>query len=73
MQAISQPLVNALVFAKEMDEIKSTPSAEEIAAMMLGMLHGLAQQHRAAGVDGRALSDEDIQMAVNLFWEGIGA
>ncbi len=72
MRTISQPLVNALAFAKEMNEIRITPSAEEIAAMMFGMLHGLAQQHRSLGKDKEFITKDDIQMAVDLFWEGIG-
>ena len=71
MQAISLPLVETLQLAQQSDEIKNKPSAGESAAMMLGMLHGLAQQHRATGVDGRALSQDDIQMVVGLFWDGI--
>ena len=71
MQFISYPLVETLKSAQKDNVIKINPSAEEAAAMMLGMLHGLAQQHRSTGIEGRALSEEDIQMAVNLFWEGI--
>ncbi len=71
MQFISQPLVETLKSAQEDNEIKTNPNAEEAAAMMLGILHGLAQQHRSTGTERRALSEEDIQMAVNLFWEGV--
>lgn len=71
MKSINQPLVEALNLAQQKDEIKIHPSAEEAAAMMLGMLHGLAQQHRSAGIEGRAISEDDIQMVVNLFWEGV--
>ncbi len=71
IQSVSQPLVKTLQVAQEMDKIKANPSAEEAASMILGMLHGLAQQRRCAGIEGRALSEEDIQMAVNLFWEGV--
>ena len=71
MQAVSQPLVETLKLAQQSGEIKKQPSAEEVAAMMLGMLHGLAQQHRATGVEGKALSHRDTQIAVDLFWDGI--
>jgi hypothetical protein len=40
--------------------------------MMFGMLHGLAQQHRSLGKDKEFITKDDIQMAVDLFWEGIG-
>jgi len=72
IQTVSQPLVKTLQLAQEADEIKTQPSAEEAASMLLGMLHGLAQQHRCAGIEGRVISEEDIQMVVSLFWEGIG-
>ncbi len=71
IQSVSQPLVKILQLAQEANEIKTQPSAEEAASMLLGMLHGLAQQRRCAGADGRAISEEDIQMVVNLFWEGV--
>ena len=71
MQFISQPLAETLNLAQQTSQIQERPSAEESAAMLLGMLHGLAQQHRASGIKGRALSEDDIRMAVNLFWEGI--
>ena len=71
MQAISQPLVNTIEYAQEREEIKEKPNAKESAAMMLGMLHGLAQQHRAAGKEENILSKNDIQMTVDLFWDGM--
>ena len=71
MEAVSEPIVEAVQLAQETDEIKSQPNAEEAASMLLGMLHGLAQQHRSAGIEGCVLSEDDIQMAVNLFWEGV--
>ena len=71
MQAVSQPLVNAIEYGQERKEIKKKPNAKESAAMMLGMLHGLAQQHRAEGIEDRPLSEEDIRIAVGLFWDGI--
>ncbi len=71
MRAFSKPLVDALEYAQSMKEIKKKPNAQESAAMVFGMLHGLAQQRRAEGTEGRPLSEEDIHMAVDLFWEGI--
>ncbi|MBT3321807.1 MAG: TetR/AcrR family transcriptional regulator [Anaerolineae bacterium] len=71
IQRVSQPLVKALQFAQEKNEIKTQPKAEEAASMLLGMLHGLAQQRRCAGIEGRAILEDDIEMVVNLFWEGI--
>ena len=71
MEAVSEPSGEAVQLAQETDEIKSQPNAEEAASMLLGMLHGLAQQHRSAGIEGCVLSEDDIQMAVNLFWEGV--
>ena len=71
IQSVSQPLVKTLQLAQEKNEIKNQPSTEESASMLLGMLHGLAQQRRCAGIEGRVISEEDIQMVVNLFWEGI--
>ena len=71
MQAISQPLVETLNFAQQSGEIKNKPNAGESAALLIGMLHGLAQQHRAVGIEGKALSKDDIQMVVDLFWDGV--
>lgn len=71
MRIISQPLVDALAFAQKECRIKSQPNAGEAAALLIGMLHGLAQQHRAAGLDEEFLSKKDIQMIVNLFWDGV--
>ena len=71
MHSISQPLVETLKSSQERGEIKKSPSADETAAILLGMLHGLAQQHRASGIEGRALSEDDIQKVVTLFWEGV--
>ena len=71
MQAISQPLVNTIEHAQEREEIKEKPNAKQSAAMMLGMLHGLAQQHRAEGIEDLPLSEEDIRMVVNFFWDSM--
>ena len=71
MKSINQPLLKVLKLAQEKSEIKIRPSAEEAASMLLGMLHGLAQQRRCSGIEGRAISEDDIQMVANLFWEGI--
>jgi len=68
MKAISQPLIEALKLAQQSGEIKMEPNAEEAAAMMLGMLHGL--QHHASGGEGKTLIQKDIQLAVDLFWDG---
>ncbi len=71
MQFISQPLTETLNLARQSSQIQERPDAEESAAIILGMLHGLAQQHRASGIKGRALSEDDIQMTVNLFCKGV--
>ena len=74
MKSISQPLVDTLKLAQKNEAIKTIPSAGEDSAILLGMLHGLAQQHRAtrkAETEKRALSESDIQMVVNLFWAGV--
>lgn len=71
MGTISQPLVETLLLAQRSSQIREVPSAAESAAILLGMLHGLAQQRRASGVEGRALSEEDIRMVVELFWKGM--
>ena len=71
MGTISQPLVETLHLAQQTSQIRDVPSAAESAAIFLGMLHGLAQQRRASGVEGRAISEEDIRMVVDLFWEGM--
>jgi AcrR family transcriptional regulator len=71
MQSVSQPLVETLKLAQEAGEINIKPNAEEAAAMMLGMLHGLAQQHHATGKEENIISKNDIQMAVDLLWGGM--
>ena len=71
MQSVSQPLVETLSLAQKSGEIMGEPSPEEAASMMLGMLHGLAQQHHATGHEENIISKNDIQMAVNLFWDGM--
>lgn len=69
MKSITQPIIEVLKLAQQSGEIKKKPNAEEAAAMMLGMVHGL--QHHASGGEGKALSQNDTQMAVGLFWDGI--
>ncbi len=71
MHTITQPLTEAFAFARKECRIKSTPSAEEAAALLIGMLHGLAQQHRFAGRDKNCVSKEDLKMLIDLFWDGI--
>jgi len=70
MGTISQPLVETLLLAQRSSQISEAPSAAESAAILLGMLHGLAQQRRTSGVEGRAISEEDIRMVVEIFWSG---
>ncbi len=69
MKSISQPLIEAIKLAQQSGEIKKKPNPEEAAALLLGMLHGL--QHHAAGGEGKNISQNDAQMAVDLFWDGI--
>ena len=71
MQSVSQPIVETLSIAQKSGEIKGEPSTQEAASMILGMLHGLAQHHRATGTEENILSKNDIQMAVDLFWDGM--
>ncbi len=71
MQSVSQPIVETLSLAQKSGEIMGEPSPEEAASMMLGMLHGLAQQHHTTGKEENIISKNDIQMAVNLFWDGM--
>lgn len=72
MQSVSQPIVETLQLAQEASQIKSVPNAEEASGMLLGMLHGLAQHRRASGKEGRAISDNDIRMVVDIIWDGVG-
>jgi len=69
MKSISQPLIEALKLAQQTGEINKKPNAEAAAAILLGMLHGL--QHHTSGGEGKTLSQNDTQMAVDLFWDGI--
>lgn len=71
MGTISQPLVETLLLARQASQIREVPGAAESAAILLGMLHGLAQQRRVSAVEGRAISDKDIRMVVELFWKGM--
>lgn len=67
---VLHPLEEALCQAVREGQLRSLPEDVSPAALLVGMLHGLAQ-HRHTCQRGQ-LFDEDLDLVVAIFWEGVG-
>ncbi len=67
------PIQEALADARASGELRPRPDPYEAAAMLLGMLHGLVQHHRACTDRTPPLSEEDVDLVVEIFWQGMSA
>lgn len=71
MQAMLAPLQQVLGEARDAGVLRSQPDPIDAAAMLVGMLHGLAQRRRACGDNKPVISEVDVNLVVDIFWKGL--
>jgi AcrR family transcriptional regulator len=73
MQAMLEPLQQVLAEAFEAGELHAQLDPYDAAAVLVGMLHGLAQRRRACRDHEPTISDIDVDRVVDIFWRGLAA
>lgn len=64
-----QPLEDTIAQAISNGELRSLPNGNSPAALLVGMVHGLMQHKRTC--QSSAVSAQDIDLVVDIFWEGL--
>lgn len=69
IHAMLQPLEEVLNEAVQHGELRSLPQGYSLAALLVGMLHGLVQhRHTCQGI---TVALEDVRLVVDIFWNGL--
>ncbi|RME87654.1 MAG: TetR/AcrR family transcriptional regulator [Anaerolineae bacterium] len=71
MTTMLAPMQETLAEALAAGELRSQPDPAEAAAMLIGMLHGLVQHRRTCTDHNPPTSDEDVDLIVDVFWQGM--
>ena len=69
IHAMLRPLEDVLSEASNQGELRLTPNDNSLAALLVGMLHGLIQHKRTEQVC--EITQQDISFIVDIFWEGL--
>jgi AcrR family transcriptional regulator len=74
MRTIIDPVRQVLDEAIQAGMLQSPVDSADAAAMMIGMLHGLAQRRRACQTcDTPILTETDVNLVVDIFWKGLAS
>ena len=71
MQVILAPMEEILEQAIDDGQLRPLREGYSAASLLLGMLHGMGQHRRMCHHEN--LQPEDVQVVVDIFWQGLSA
>ncbi len=69
IQVILTPIEEILERAVDQGELKLLPEGYSAASLLLGMLHGMGQHRRMCFSE--SIRPEDVEVVVDIFWDGL--